>query len=283
MKQSPDKDRMRLENELYTALRASVLNDDFQSTETLLSVGARIDWLPRRLTSHLANATGEPVSDSGISANRRSGRGVVCLRRPWSAEEAYSLAYRHGTPDEPEAARLAIAACRGWPAAQHDLAVFLEDGNWGFRNLPLAVHWYRKAAAAGDAFAQNNLGTCLAKGRGIPFDGKAAVSWYRKSARQGCAEGLQNYAFCLLCGQCTKRKQGEAFRLAVKSFLKASSGRAAFLVGQCLRNGWGARKDLRLAKLWLTLASDRGYTWKTSGWKGCKSGQLPRGKKKRQR
>lgn len=262
-------------------MRSSVLQGHSLETETLVAVGARLEWLPHRLRRRLSHAMDMADTVQSLLSNAVSGPAIACLRRPWPAETAYRLAYEYGEPDTPEPTRLAIAACRGWAAAQHDLAVLLEEGSVIAHNLSLAVGWYGKAAMAGDSFAQNNLGVCLSQGIGIPFDGKAAVSWYRKSALQECAEGMQNYAFCLLCGQCVKRREALAFRLAMQSFLKNSSGRSAFLVGQCIRHGWGARKDVPLAKSWLAFASNRGFTWQTSGWKGCKVGRLPEMQKRK--
>jgi hypothetical protein len=269
------KDGERLQKELYTALRTSVIDGNSLETETLVAVGARLEWLPHRLLRRLSKAMDMADTVQGLLSHAKSGAAIACMRRPWPAETAYRLAYEYGDFDTPDPSCLAIAACRGLPAAQHDLAVLFEEGCDIVQNLSLAVGWYRKAAIAGDSFAQNNLGVCLSKGIGLPFDGKAAVSWYRKSARQECAEGMQNYAFCLLCGQCVKRRETLAFQFALQSFLKDSSGRSAFLVGQCFRHGWGTRKNVPLAKTWLALAAKRGFTWKTSGWKRCKVGELP--------
>lgn len=43
----------------------------------------------------------------------------------------------------------------------------------------------RKAAEQGDAWAQTELGTLYAEGRGVPHDDTEAVKWYRQAAEQG--------------------------------------------------------------------------------------------------
>ena len=47
---------------------------------------------------------------------------------------------------------------------------------------------FRKAAEAGDADAQNDVGFCLINGYGTPTDLEEGIAWLRKSAAQGHAE-----------------------------------------------------------------------------------------------
>jgi hypothetical protein len=54
------------------------------------------------------------------------------------------------------------------------------------------VEWYREAAKQGDAVAQNALGFCYSKGKGVPQDYKLAIEWYRKAADQGHAVAQRN-------------------------------------------------------------------------------------------
>ena len=280
MNDSTNQFERRLQKELCISLRDATQRREILHAKTLVAVGARIDWLPYSIKQSLQALLDNPESMAPLFSANRSKPANIRLKRTWTAEEAYTFAYNRWLSDAPNPQCLAIAACRGWVAAQHDIAVLFEEGIVITENLMLAVAWYRKAATAGDAYAQNNLGTCFAKGKGVPFDGNAAVSCYRKSANQGCMEGMENYAFCLLCGECTKRREKVAYRLAMRSFLTSQSGRSAFIVGQCIRHGWGTPKDGLLAKAWLDFAAAKGCTWKTSGWKGCAPGRLPKMKKK---
>lgn len=50
--------------------------------------------------------------------------------------------------------------------------------------------WFRKAADAGLALAQHNLGVFYAEGRGVPRNDAEAVVWYRKAAEQGNASPM---------------------------------------------------------------------------------------------
>lgn len=45
-------------------------------------------------------------------------------------------------------------------------------------------------ANAGDASAQNELGICYAKGKGVTKNLNEAIKWYRKAAEQGIYKGL---------------------------------------------------------------------------------------------
>lgn len=277
METTDKKDKTRLEGELCLCLQNAIDTANRVQIQTLLVVGVRLNGIPFSALEHLSKLEPHSVVVAAELKNRRqAGRAGKILRigRPWTAEVAYKLSY--GTSDYPDVQYLAVSACRGWALAQHDLGVLLENGSGVEKNQGLAVEWYRLAAESGDSFAQNDLGVCLAKGRGIPFDGKAAVKWYRKSARQGCVEGMINYASCLLCGCCVERDKTAAYRLALRSYLKSSSGKAAYIVGLCVQNGWGTRADPELAKDWRKIASSLGVTNKNAGWKGCAPGSLPR-------
>ena len=58
-------------------------------------------------------------------------------------------------------------------------------------NDVLAVFWFRKAASAGLAAGQFNLGCAYADGRGTDKDQVQAVDWLRKAARQQEATAIQ--------------------------------------------------------------------------------------------
>ena len=269
-----------LESELCELLATSLQNGDLLCTQTLLAVGARLDWLSRK----------DLVLLSGSMRKKRSVR-EKCLkllsvpfrdrvrfriRRRHFPSEANEIAYRFSKNGIPDPKWLSLAALTGHPKAQHDLGVLFETGSGVRKNATVAFGWYERAAESGDSFAQNNFGVCYAKGIGTSFDGKCAVRWYRKSAVQDCPEGLENYSFCLLCGRCVKRDASTAFRLAKRAFQIGGSGKAAFLLSCCLSHGWGTGKHPKNAASYKRIATERGYVWAASGWKGCRPGQLPR-------
>jgi hypothetical protein len=95
---------------------------------------------------------------------------------PEFATEAFSSPLSTATRWE-----LLIAAAEGGDVqAQRDAGAYLATGDWepgSTPDLPAAVGWYRKAAAAGHADAQFNLGTMLLAGEGCDRDVSEAVQW----------------------------------------------------------------------------------------------------------
>ena len=65
------------------------------------------------------------------------------------------------------------------------LAYLYGKGQGVARNDVEAYHWYRRAAEAGNPFAQYNLGLIYAKGRGIEKNSGEARKWYERAAEQG--------------------------------------------------------------------------------------------------
>lgn len=64
------------------------------------------------------------------------------------------------------------------------------------QNYERAVYYYRLAAEAGYANAQNNLGLCYEKGYGVEKDENLALSWYLKSAENGNVAAIRNVGAC---------------------------------------------------------------------------------------
>jgi TPR repeat protein/serine/threonine protein kinase len=68
------------------------------------------------------------------------------------------------------------------------------------QNYKESFKWYQKAATAGHAGAQSNLGLCYENGHGLPGNqGQSyydAVRWYKAAAEQGYAIASYNLAYC---------------------------------------------------------------------------------------
>lgn len=78
-----------------------------------------------------------------------------------------------------------IAADKGNPVAQNNLAVMLATGNGVALDYKAAAMWYQKAAEQGYAVSQHNLGGLYEQGLGVPQDPGAAAVWYNLAAEQG--------------------------------------------------------------------------------------------------
>ena len=57
-----------------------------------------------------------------------------------------------------------------------------------------------RAAEAGDAGAQYNLGICYTNGTGVAADARAAVKWYTRAAEAGDAGAQRNLGVCYADG-----------------------------------------------------------------------------------
>jgi len=81
------------------------------------------------------------------------------------------------------------AADAGNARAQLQVGSQYEVGEGVTRNDAEAVRWYSKAANAGDGTAQKNLGQMYENGQGTAENWVLAAQWYQKSAAQGDANG----------------------------------------------------------------------------------------------
>lgn len=78
-----------------------------------------------------------------------------------------------------------VAAEKGNPVAQNNLAVMLATGSGVTQDVKAAAKWYEKAAEQGYAVAQHNLGGLYEQGLGVTQDFGAAAVWYALAAEQG--------------------------------------------------------------------------------------------------
>lgn len=88
-----------------------------------------------------------------------------------------------------------------------------------------ALTRYRKLAAQGDAWGQNNLGHMYENGRGVPRDYAEAVKWYRKSAAQGNAWGQANLGYMYENGRGVSQDHAEAAKWYRRSAEQGFSSR----------------------------------------------------------
>ena len=69
--------------------------------------------------------------------------------------------------------------------------------SWAKGDYTAAIAAWRGPATAGDADAQFNLAQAYKLGRGVPADMPVAMEWFRKAAAQGHAQAIDNYALGL--------------------------------------------------------------------------------------
>jgi len=117
-----------------------------------------------------------------------------------------------------------------------------------------------RAAASGDAVAQNELGNAYANGVGTVPNARKAVEWYSRSAAQGQTEAIGNLGFCKLCGDGVPRDTAEGARLISEAIKKGDvSGRNLYQLATCYESGEGVASDRpRAVELYRESAS-KGY------------------------
>ena len=124
---------------------------------------------------------------------------------------------------------------------------------WNRGDYKAAVDEWRKAAVAGDADAQFNLGQAYKLGRGVPVDLQMAESWYRKAALQGHAQAEDNYGLALF----QDGKRADAVPWLEKSVGRGEP-RAELVLGTMLFNGDGIERDWVRAYALMTRSSGAG-------------------------
>ena len=82
------------------------------------------------------------------------------------------------------------AAEAGHALAQWEIGRCFESGHGAAPDATLAASWFAKAATQGYAASQCYLGFCYEKGKGVAPDAALAVSWYAKAAAQGLSEAV---------------------------------------------------------------------------------------------
>jgi len=131
----------------------------------------------------------------------------------------------------------------------------------GFRNTkeyPEALKWYNKAAARGNAEAQNELGRFYQFGWGVEKDNAQAVQWFRKASDQGLAEAQANLGWMYQYGLGVAVDNAQAFQLYQKSALAGGGSPAETRLGFMYESGLGVKKDYSQALSWYRKGADQG-------------------------
>jgi hypothetical protein len=149
------------------------------------------------------------------------------------------------------------AAEAGNVEAQFYLGVMYETGVRGNNDTASAAKWYRKAAEQGHVQAQTRLGVLYYQGRGVPADFAEAARWYAKAADGGSPRAQYNLALMY------ERGQGVPVNAAMAASLyeKASDGgtaQARLSLATLYARGEGVKRDPQRALMWLDMAAASG-------------------------
>lgn len=97
--------------------------------------------------------------------------------------------------------KLMRAAEAGEAQAQYELGLAFLTGDGVTQDDSAAVHWFTLAAAAGLPSAQGNLGFLYLQGRGVPRDPQQAVQWLRQAAGKDVAAAQHNLGWMAQVGE----------------------------------------------------------------------------------
>lgn len=142
-------------------------------------------------------------------------------------------------------------------------------------DYPAAIGWYRKAADAGYAPAQNDLGRLHERGLGVDKDYEQAARWYRLAADQGYADAQFRLGALYQLGRGVSRDMAQAvawFRRAANQGDILAQARLGVLFAEGLG---GSQRDRVQAFFWATLAAASG-DGKSAALSDSLERQLPR-------
>jgi localization factor PodJL len=152
---------------------------------------------------------------------------------------------------------LRIAAAKGDPSAQFDVAARFAEGKGVKQDFVQAAVWYQRAATQGLAAAQYRLAALYERGLGVTADTERARVWYKRAAEQGNLKAMHNIAV-LSAG---KDSTASDYDRAVKWFTEAAEHGVTdsqYNLAVLLESGLGIAKDQSAAYRWYALAARGG-------------------------
>lgn len=137
--------------------------------------------------------------------------------------------------------------------AQANLGIMLQSRG----KYKKAAYWYQKAANAGIANAQYNMGTLYFNGEGFPKDYAKAIQWFRQAAQRDSAYAEFQLGLMHFTGQGVPKNSQQEIYWYKKA---ASHGLAAaqYNLGVIYGNGEEVPADYVQAYAWLLLAQRGG-------------------------
>lgn len=199
-------------------------------------------------------AFGEVEPESAIVACRSAVREFPGVPR---FQGQLGRALLRGGNYQEAAAWLRKAAAQGNAIAQNNLGHMYETGRGVAQDHRKTVRLYREAAEQGIAVAQDNLGRMYGNGLGVAQDDHEAVRWYRKAAEQGNAGAQARLAFMYEKGRGVAQDDRESLAWNRKA---AEQGNALgqYNLGIMYLKGRGVEKDDREAMGWFRKAAEQG-------------------------
>lgn len=152
---------------------------------------------------------------------------------------------------------LRLAAAKGDPSAEFEVAARFAEGKGIKQDFSEAVKWYRRSAARGFAPAQYRLGTLYERGLGVKTDLPRARIWYLRAAKKGNVKAMHNLAV-LSAGRIGSAPD---YKTASQWFTEAGERGLAdsqFNLGILYETGLGVERNTAESYKWFSLAAARG-------------------------
>ncbi len=152
---------------------------------------------------------------------------------------------------------LRIAAAKGDPSAEFEVAARLAEGKGIKQDFEQALDWYQRSAARGFAPAQYRLATLFERGLGTKPDIGRARIWYKRAAELGNVKAMHNLAVLSANRESTTPDYPTAAHWFTEAANRGLSD-SQFNLGVLFENGLGVAKDEKTAYKWLALAARSG-------------------------
>ena len=150
------------------------------------------------------------------------------------------------------------AAEAGNASAQYNLGLSYYKGTGIAVDKREAVKWFKLAAEAGYADAQFVLAYCYKQGDGVDADLSEAFKWYKRAAETGSINAQTVLGWCYQFGDGVAINMKEAVKWFTQA-AKAGNATAQHNLGNCYLDGTGVAVDKREAVKWLTLSAKGGF------------------------
>ncbi len=152
---------------------------------------------------------------------------------------------------------LRLAAAKGDPSAQFEVAARLASGTGSSKDLKSAVRWYKLSAAQGFPQAQYRLGTFYERGVGLDRDLARAKIWYKRAADNGNVKAMHNLAVVT-----AGREDGRPDYVGAAKWFEQAAQRglsdSQYNMAVLHESGLGVKKDLKSAYYYYALAAASG-------------------------
>ena len=151
-----------------------------------------------------------------------------------------------------------LAAQKGDPEAQFEVAVRFAEGKGVKQDFKQAMAWYERSAKSGFVPSQYRLATLFERGVGGAPDLATASQWYQRAAGQGNVKAMHNLA--VLSASADGGKSPDYISAAQWFAAAAGHGLAdsQFNLGVLYENGLGVPRDPVAAYKWYALAAAKG-------------------------